>query len=45
MVKGIQSVAMLIMREGFGWSAENRGHRAGRGCCGQPERRHDRIAV
>src|SRR6266478_4736334 len=43
-VNGIQSVAMLIMWEGFGWSAENRGHRAGRGCCGQPKRRHDRIA-
>src|SRR5438552_2948347 len=44
-VKGIQSVAMLIIGEDFGWPAENRGHREGSSPGGQPERRHDRIAT
>src|SRR2546421_3411398 len=43
-VKGIQSVAMLIIGEDFGWRAENRGHREGSSSSGQRERRHDRIA-
>src|SRR3984893_16516761 len=40
MVKGIQSVAMLNMWGGFGWSAENCSHRAGAGERGQPKLLH-----
>src|SRR4030081_2103871 len=43
MVKGIQSVVRVNMC-GNRLAGENGGHRAGRGCRGQPERHHDRIA-
>jgi hypothetical protein len=41
MVKGIQSVATENMRDTGGKQT----HRAGRNGCGQPEQRHDGIAV
>src|SRR6202790_2688017 len=44
MVKGIQSVVRLNMCGGI-LGGGNRRHRAGAGERGQPDRRHDRVAV